>query len=166
ERGDGRRPVRLWPVAALQYKALPQRSRRRGWGFGSSAETGIHVAPCVCWNALALLRGPVRRLKRMGAYIDEAALRLKGEIMADRPQGTTQEPGRMPAADRPSDMREQGRDRVAQVQDRAQEMGTQVRDWAQEKGSQIKEGAQEAMQQVGTSVSQLAESSSQLLDRS
>jgi ElaB/YqjD/DUF883 family membrane-anchored ribosome-binding protein len=45
-------------------------------------------------------------------------------------------------------------------------MGAQVRDWAQEKGSQIKEGAQEAMQQVGTSVSQLAESSSQLLDRS
>ena len=77
--------------------------------------------------------------------------------MADRPQGTTQEPGRMPATDRPSDTREQVRDRGAQVQERAQEMGAQVRDWAQEKGSQIKEGAQEAMQQVGTSASQLAD---------
>ncbi len=43
--------------------------------------------------------------------------------MADRPQGTTQEPGRTPAADRPSDTREQVRDRGAQVQERAQEMG-------------------------------------------
>jgi ElaB/YqjD/DUF883 family membrane-anchored ribosome-binding protein len=77
--------------------------------------------------------------------------------MADRPQGTPQEPGRTPTADRPSDTREQVRDRGAQVQERAQEMGAQVRDWAQEKGSQVKEGAQEAMQQVGTSVSQLAE---------
>jgi ElaB/YqjD/DUF883 family membrane-anchored ribosome-binding protein len=98
-------------------------------------------------------------LKCMGASIGEAALRLEGEIMADRPQGTTQEPGRMPAADRPSDTRDQVRDRGAQVQERAQEMGAQVRDWAQEKGSQIKEGAQEAMQQVGTSVSQLADKS-------
>jgi ElaB/YqjD/DUF883 family membrane-anchored ribosome-binding protein len=95
--------------------------------------------------------------KRLGASIDEAALRLEGDIMADRPQGTTQEPGRTPAADRPSDIREQARDRGAQVQERAQEMGAQVRDWAQEKGGQIKEGAQEAMQQVGTSVSQLAD---------
>jgi ElaB/YqjD/DUF883 family membrane-anchored ribosome-binding protein len=77
--------------------------------------------------------------------------------MADRPQGTTQEPGRTPAADHASDMREQIRERGAQVQERAQEMGTQVRDWAQEKGSQIKEGTQEAMQQVGTSASQLAD---------
>src|SRR5215510_6640144 len=74
--------------------------------------------------------------------------------MVDRPQGTTQEPGRMPAADRPSDMREQ-----------AQEMGAQVRDWAQEKGSQIKEGAQEAMQQVGTSVSQLADKGRETIDQ-
>ena len=77
--------------------------------------------------------------------------------MADRAQGTTQEPGKLSAADHSPDTREQGRDRVAQVQERAQEMGAQVRDWAQEKGSQIKEGAQEAMQQVGTSVSQLAD---------
>ena len=77
--------------------------------------------------------------------------------MAERPQGTTQEPGRTPAADQASDMREQIRERGAQVQERAQEVGTQVRDWAQEKGSQIKEGAQEAMQQVGTSASQLAD---------
>jgi ElaB/YqjD/DUF883 family membrane-anchored ribosome-binding protein len=76
--------------------------------------------------------------------------------MADRPQGMTQEPGKTPAADRPSDMREQSRDRGAQVQERAQEMGEQARDWAQEKGSQIKEGAQEAIQQVGESASQLA----------
>src|ERR671925_652282 len=68
--------------------------------------------------------------------------------MAERTQGTTQEPGRTPAADRASDMREQIREQGAQVQERAQEMGTQVRDWAQEKGSQIKEGAQEAMQQA------------------
>ncbi len=66
--------------------------------------------------------------------------------MADRPQGTTQEPGRPPTTDRPSDMREQNRDRGAQVQERAQEMG-----------SQVKEGAQEAMQQVGASASQIAE---------
>ena len=66
--------------------------------------------------------------------------------MADRPQGTTQEPGRTPAADRASDMREQIRERGAQVQERAQEMG-----------SQVKEGAQEAMQQVGASASQIAE---------
>src|SRR5712691_9190218 len=72
--------------------------------------------------------------------------------MAERIQGTTEEPGRTPAADHAADMREQIRERGAQVQ----EMGTQVRDWAQEKGSQIKEGAQEAMQQVGTSASQLA----------
>ncbi len=76
--------------------------------------------------------------------------------MADRAQGTTQEPGRTPAADRASDMREQLQERGAQVQERAQEVGAQARDWAQEKGSQIKEGAQEAMQQVGTSASQLA----------
>ena len=93
----------------------------------------------------------------MGVHIGEAARRLKGEIMADRPQGTPQEPGRTPTTDRPSDTRDQVRDRGAQVQERAQEMGAQVRDWAQEKGSQIKEGAQEAMQQVGTSVSQLAD---------
>ena len=73
--------------------------------------------------------------------------------MAERIQGTTQEPGRTLAADHAADMREQIRERGAQVQ----EMGTQVRDWAQEKGSQIKEGAQEAMQQVGTSASQLAD---------
>ena len=54
--------------------------------------------------------------------------------MADRLQGTTQEPGKTPAADRPSDMREQGRERGAQVQERAQEMGAQVRDWARGKG--------------------------------
>ena len=83
--------------------------------------------------------------------------RCEGDIMAERPQGTTQEPGRTPAADHASDMREQIRERGAQVQERAQEMGTQVRDWAQEKGSQIKEGTQEAMQQVGTSASQLAD---------
>ena len=76
--------------------------------------------------------------------------------MADRPQGTSQEPGRTSAADHASDMREQIREQGAQVQERAQEMGAQVRDWAQEKGSQIKEGTQEAMQQVGTSASQLA----------
>ena len=76
--------------------------------------------------------------------------------MAERTQGTPQEPGRTSAADRASDMREQIRERGAQVQERAQEMGAQVRDWAQEKGSQIKEGTQEAMQQVGTSASQLA----------
>ena len=35
--------------------------------------------------------------------------------MADRPQGTTQEPGRMPAAHRPSDTREQICDRGARV---------------------------------------------------
>ena len=85
--------------------------------------------------------------------------------MADRPQGTTQEPGRMPAADRSSDTREQVRDRGAQVQERAQEMGAQVRDWAQEKGSQIKEGAQEAMQQVGASASQLAEMGRTTIDQ-
>ena len=77
--------------------------------------------------------------------------------MAERTQGATQEPGRTPATDRASDMREQIRERGAEVQERAQEMGAQVRDWAQEKGSQIKEGAQEAMQQVGTSASQLAD---------
>src|SRR5499426_793985 len=99
----------------------------------------------------------------MGASIGEAALRLEGEIMADRPQGTTQELGRMPAADRPSDTREQVRDRGAQVQERAQEMGEQVRDGAQEKGSEIKEGAQEAMQQVGTAVSQVADKSRETL---
>ena len=77
--------------------------------------------------------------------------------MAERTQGMNQEPGRPPAADRLSDIREQVRERGAQVQERAQEMGTQVRDWAQEKGSQIKEGAQEAMQQVGQSTSQLAD---------
>ena len=77
--------------------------------------------------------------------------------MADRPQGTTQEPGRTPSADRSSDTREQLRDRGTQVQERAQEMGAQARDWAQEKGSQIKEGTQEAMRQVGASASQLAE---------
>ena len=77
--------------------------------------------------------------------------------MAERTQGTTQEPGRAAAADRTSDMREQIRERGAEVQERAQEIGTQVRDWAQEKGSQIKEGAQEAMQQVGASASQLAD---------
>ena len=104
-------------------------------------------------------------LKCMGACLGEAALRLEGEIMADRPQGTTQEPGRMPAADRPSDTREQVRDRGAQVQERAQEMGAQVRDWAQEKGSQIKEGAQEAVQQVGTSMSQLADRSRETMDQ-
>ena len=77
--------------------------------------------------------------------------------MADRAQGMTQEPGRMPSADHSSDTQEQGRDRGAQVQERAQEMGAQVRDWAQEKGNQIKEGAQEAMQQVGTVTSQLSD---------
>ena len=55
--------------------------------------------------------------------------------MAERTQGMNQEPGRPPAADRLSDIREQVRERGAQVQERAQEMGTQVRDWAQEKGS-------------------------------
>ena len=50
--------------------------------------------------------------------------------MADRPQGTTQEPGRTPSADRSSDTREQLRDRGAQVQERAQEMGTQVQERA------------------------------------
>src|SRR5262249_34972411 len=94
-------------------------------------------------------------LKRIGISIGCAARRCKGDIMAERTQGTTQEPGRTPAADRASDMREQSRERGAQVQ----EMGAQVRDWAQEKGSQIKEGAQEAMQQVSTSASQLAEMS-------
>jgi len=83
--------------------------------------------------------------------------RFEGEVMADRPQGTTQEPGRTPSADRSSDTREQLRDRGTQVQERAQEMGAQARDWAQEKGSQIKEGTQEAMRQVGASASQLAE---------
>ncbi len=77
--------------------------------------------------------------------------------MAERTQGTTQEPGKTSAADRLSDPRDQARELGAQVQERAQEMGTQVRDWAQEKGSQIKEGAQEAMQQVGASASQLAD---------
>src|SRR5215510_9537969 len=77
--------------------------------------------------------------------------------MAERTQGTTQEPGKTRAADPSSDLREQVRERGAQVQEFAEEMGAQVRDWAQEKGSQIKEGAQEAMQQVGASASQLAD---------
>jgi ElaB/YqjD/DUF883 family membrane-anchored ribosome-binding protein len=77
--------------------------------------------------------------------------------MAERTQGTTQEPGKTRAADSSADMREQVRERVAQVQETAGEMGAQVRDWAQEKGTQIKEGAQEAMQQVGASASQLAD---------
>src|SRR5437879_12881751 len=92
----------------------------------------------------------------MDISIGCAARRCKGDIMAERPQGTTHEPGRTGAADHASDMREQIRERGAQVQERAQEMGAQVRDWAQEKGSQINEGAQEAVQQVGTSASQLA----------
>jgi ElaB/YqjD/DUF883 family membrane-anchored ribosome-binding protein len=77
--------------------------------------------------------------------------------MAERTQGTTQEPGKARAADASSDIREQVRERGAQVQEIAGEMSAQVRDWAQEKGNQIKEGAQEAMQQVGASASQLAE---------
>src|SRR5215468_4481582 len=99
------------------------------------------------------------------AYSSEALVRLKGEIMANKAQGTTQESGKIPAADRPSNTREQSRDRGAQVQERAQEMGAQVRDWAQEKGNQIKEGAQEAVQQVGTSVSQLADKSRETMDQ-
>lgn len=77
--------------------------------------------------------------------------------MAERTQGTTQEPGKTPPADRLPDPRNQARELGAQVQEVAQEMGTQVRDWAQEKGGQIKEGAQDAMQQVGESASQLAD---------
>jgi ElaB/YqjD/DUF883 family membrane-anchored ribosome-binding protein len=82
---------------------------------------------------------------------------LKGKFMAERTQGTTQEPEKTRTANSSSDLREQVRERGAQVQEVAGEMGAQVRDWAQEKGSQIKEGAQEAMQQVGASASQLAE---------
>jgi ElaB/YqjD/DUF883 family membrane-anchored ribosome-binding protein len=91
--------------------------------------------------------------------------RLEGEIMAERTQGTTQEPGKTRAADAASDMREQVRERGAQVQELAEEMGAQVRDWAQEKGSQIKEGAQEAMQQVGASAAQLAEMGRTTIDQ-
>ena len=60
--------------------------------------------------------------------------------MADRSQGTTQEPGRTPAADHASDMREQIRERGAQVQERAQEMGTQVRDWLRRRAAKSKKG--------------------------
>ena len=88
--------------------------------------------------------------------------------MADRMQGTTQEPGKTQDAARTPDMKEQARELGTQVQDKArelgtqvqdkaQEVGTQVRDWAQEKGNQLKKGAQDTMHQVEASASQLSD---------
>src|SRR4030095_15626426 len=89
-------------------------SRQRSWRRSRTCWTVVRDLAYMLHSLRLGRSGPAPRtgqvVKCMGASIGEAALRLEGEIMADRPQGTTQEPGRTPAADRPSDGREQGRE--------------------------------------------------------